>query len=76
MSEIDEMAVPGTGRARLRRGDAAAIYWAIACCWLAVWGNYLLIAAGLTATTIVLFDLFAVPAIVSAGAWAAKRLRH
>ena len=39
--------------------------WAIACCWLAVGGNYLLIAAGLKAAWIVPFDLFAVPLLVT-----------
>ena len=72
MSDIDKTA--SSGRFRLRHGDTVAMLWAIACCWLAVWGNYLLIAAGLTATYIVLFDLFAVPAIVSAGFWAARRM--
>ena len=72
MSDIDKTAI--SGRFRLRRGDLLAMLWAIACCWLAVWGNYLLIATGLTATYIVLFDLFAVPVIVSAGFWAARRM--
>ena len=66
----------GTRRRRLRRGDAQAILWAIACCWLAVGGNYLLIALRLGATWIVLFDLFAVPIIVSLGFWVAGRLRR
>jgi hypothetical protein len=65
-----------TRRLHLRRGDGAAILWAAACCWLAVGGNYLLIAMGLTAAYIVPFDLFAVPAIVSAAFWAARRRRR
>lgn len=71
MSSIDSSA---TGRRRLRRDDVAAVAWAIACCWLAVGGNYLLISLRLGATWIVLFDLFAVPAIVSAVFWAGRRL--
>jgi hypothetical protein len=74
MSQLD--GTPETRRWRLRRGDTQGILWAIACCWLAVGGNYLLIALKLGATWIVLFDLFAVPAIVSAGFWAAGRLRR
>jgi hypothetical protein len=60
----------------IRRSDLSATIWAIACCWLAVTGNYLLIATGLTATYIVLFDLFAVPAIVTAAFSLATRLRR
>jgi len=46
--------------------DLGAVLWAIGCCWVGVCGNYLLIAAGLTASYIVPFDLFAVPALVTA----------
>jgi hypothetical protein len=63
-------------RWRLRPDDGAAIAWAIACCWLAVGGNYLLITLRLGASWIVLFDMFAVPAIVSAAFWAARRARR
>ena len=71
MNDIDKAMI--TNRIGLRRSDALAMLWAIACCWLAVWGNYLLIEAGLAAVYIVLFDLFGVPAIVSAGFWSLRR---
>jgi len=74
MSDIDRSAVKG--RLHLRRSDVLAMLWAIACCWLAVWGNYLLIAMGLGAIYIVLFDLFAVPAVVSFGFWAIRRRKR
>jgi hypothetical protein len=72
MSDFDKP--KDAGRLPLRRGDFMAILWAVACCWLAVWGNYLLIATGLTAIYLVLFDLFGVPAIVSAGFWGMRRM--
>ena len=53
-------------RARPASADLNAALWAIACCWLAVAGNYLLIALGLKAGWIVPFDLFAVPILVTA----------
>jgi hypothetical protein len=46
-------------------GDGAAILWAIACCWLAAGGNYLLLAFGLTVFYIVPFDLVVVPLLVT-----------
>lgn len=52
-------------RWRILPADRAAIWWAIACCWLAVGGNYLLLELGLTAAYIVPFDLFAVPLLVT-----------
>lgn len=52
-------------RTRPASADLNAVLWAIACCWLAVGGNYLLIAAGLKAAWIVPFDLFAVPLLVT-----------
>jgi hypothetical protein len=54
-----------TRRWRIAPADRAAIWWAIACCWLAVAGNYLLLALGLTAAYLVPFDLFAVPLLVT-----------
>jgi hypothetical protein len=60
----------------LRGGDLGAALWAIACCWAAVWGNYLLLAMGLQAAAIVPFDLFAVPALVSLAFWTVGRLRR
>lgn len=53
-------------RSRIASTDLNAVLWAITCCWLAVGGNYLLIAFGLKAAWIVPFDLFAVPALVTA----------
>jgi hypothetical protein len=53
--------------------DLNAALWAIACCWLAVGGNYLLIAFGLKAAWIVPFDLFAVPALMTAVFWLLRR---
>lgn len=52
-------------RWRIAPADRPAIWWAIACCWLAVAGNYLLLELGLTAAYIVPFDLFAVPLLVT-----------
>jgi len=58
------------GQSRPRRwqiapADRPAILWAIACCWLAVAGNYLLLELGLTAAYLVPFDLFVVPLLVT-----------
>jgi hypothetical protein len=58
------------GFLRLRRGDYAAVLWAVSCCWVAVWGNYLLLSLGLAALHLVLFDLFVTPALVTLGGWA------
>jgi hypothetical protein len=54
--------------------DLNAALWAITCCWLAVGGNYLLIALDLNAAWIVPFDLFAVPAMVTALFWLLRRI--
>jgi hypothetical protein len=54
----------------LRRVDFAAVFWAVSCCWVAVWGNYLLLSLGLVASHLVLFDLFVTPALVTLGGWA------
>lgn len=59
------MSQPATRRWRMASADRSAILWAIACCWLAVAGNYLLLACGLTAAYLVPFDLFAVPLLVT-----------
>jgi hypothetical protein len=50
---------------RITRADRPAIWWAIACCWLAVFGNYALLELGLRAAYIVPFDLFVVPLAVT-----------
>ncbi len=52
-------------RWRILPADRPAIGWAIACCWLAVAGNCLLLELGLTAAYIVPFDLFVVPLLVT-----------
>lgn len=52
-------------RWRISAADRPAIWWAIACCWLAVAGNYALLALGLKAAYIVPFDLFVVPLVVT-----------
>ncbi len=61
-------AVVGAGGGKLRRrpGDGEAIVWAIACCWIVVWGNYLLLDLGVTVFWLVPIDLFGVPALVTA----------
>jgi hypothetical protein len=53
----------------MRRGDFSAVLWAAACCWLGVWGNYVLLSIDLEAPYIVPFDLFGVPIIVTAAFW-------
>ena len=68
------------GQTRARRwqiapADRPAILWAIACCWLAVGGNYLLLELGLTAAYLVPFDLFAVPLLVTLGFRLLRRRR-
>ncbi len=63
------------GSLRPSPGDLDASLWAIACCWLAVWGNYLLLSLDLTAAYIVPFDLFLVPLLVTGVFWALGRLR-
>jgi hypothetical protein len=50
---------------RIARADQPAIWWAVACCWLAVFGNYALLELGLRAAYIVPFDLFVVPLVVT-----------
>ncbi len=50
---------------RISAADRPAIWWAIACCWLGVFGNYALLAFGLRASYIVPFDLFVVPLVVT-----------
>jgi len=52
-------------RWRIAPADRSAIWWAIACCWLAVGGNYVLLELGLRAAWIVPFDLFVVPLLVT-----------
>ena len=47
--------------------------WAVACRWIAVWGNYLLLQLGVTIFYIVPINMFAVPALVSAGQAALRR---
>ena len=61
-------------RSKLASADLNAVLWAIACCWLAVGGNYLLIAFGLKAAWIVPFDLFAVPVLVTCAFRLLRRL--
>ena len=63
-------------RYRIARADRAAILWAIACCWVAVGGNYLLLSFKLRAFYIVPFDLFVTPLLVTAAFWLAGRLRR
>ena len=46
---------------RISAADRPAIWWAIACCWLGVFGTYALLEFGLRAAYIVPFDLFVVP---------------
>ena len=53
--------------------DLEAMLWAIACCWLAVWGNYLLLYFGVTVFYIVPIDAFAVPAAVTVLFWILRR---
>ncbi len=72
MSELQEterrvLGMPGP--------DWAAVLWAVACCWLGVWGNYILLSFGLEEVFLVPFDLFAVPLIVTAAFWLAGRGR-
>ena len=52
-------------RWRIAPADRPAIWWAIACCWLGVFGNYALLELGLRAAYIVPFDLFVVPLAVT-----------
>jgi hypothetical protein len=52
-------------RWRIAPADRPAIWWAIACCWLGVFGNYALLELGLRAAYIVPFDLFVVPLVVT-----------
>jgi hypothetical protein len=52
-------------RWRITPADRPAIWWAIACCWLGVFGNYALLALGLQAAYIVPFCLFVVPLAVT-----------
>jgi hypothetical protein len=59
----------------LDRGDLGAIAWAVACCWVAVWGNFLLLALGVTVFYIVPIDLFVVPLLVTAAFLALRRRR-
>lgn len=56
---------PPRRRWRIVSADRPAILWAIACCWLAVGGNYGLLALGLGPAYLVPFDLFAVPLLVT-----------
>jgi len=60
------IAAPAARRGwRIAAADRPAIWWAIACCWLAVFGNYALLELGLRASWLVPFDLFAVPLLVT-----------
>jgi hypothetical protein len=62
-------------RAWLARRDLDAVLWGVACCWLAVWGNFLLFSLGVTIFWIVPIDLFAVPALVTAASLALRKMR-
>ena len=50
---------------RRHRTDFSAIFWAIACCWLVVWGNYALLDLGVTVFYLIPIDLFVVPLLVT-----------
>ncbi len=51
---------------RRHRTDFSAIFWAIACCWLVVWGNYAMLGLGVTVFYLIPIDLFGVPLVVTA----------
>ena len=69
------MSEQGHTRTWLDRGDLAAVAWAVACCWLAVWGNFLLLALGVTIFWIVPIDLIVVPALVTGAFHVLRRMR-
>jgi hypothetical protein len=45
--------------------EAGAVLWGIACCWLVVGVNFLLLELGVTIFYIVPIDLFAIPLAVT-----------
>ena len=47
------------------RTDLSAVSWAIACCWLVVWGNYILLDLGMTVFYLIPVDLFVAPLLVT-----------
>ena len=55
--------------------DVQAILWAIACCWLAVGLNFLLLDLGVTIFYVVPIDLIGVPLAVTAAFALARRSR-
>jgi hypothetical protein len=61
---------------RIARADRPAILWAVACCWVAVGGNYLLLSFKLRHFYIVPFDLFVTPLLVTGLFWLIGRLRR
>ncbi len=59
---------------RRHHTDLLAMSWAITCCWLAVWGNYLMLDFGVTIFYLVPIDLFVVPVVVTGIFQLARRL--
>jgi hypothetical protein len=53
--------------------DEGGVLWGILCCWLAVCGNVVLLALGVTIYWIVPLDLLAVPILASLAQWLASR---
>jgi len=55
--------------------DNGGVLWAILCCWLAVFGNLLLLAGGVSVSLVVPWSLFGVPLAATMLLWLVGRRR-